>query len=141
MLKGIPSILSPQLMLALMEMGHGDELVIADANFPAVSNAKRIVRCDGHGIPELLTAIMQFFPLDQSVEFPVLLMEPADEQSVPPIWSAYREIIHQSGEPFQQFGHVGRFAFYERSRQAFAVVTTGEKASRGNLILKMGVVR
>lgn len=75
MLKGIPSILAPELLKILMEMGHGDELVLADGNFPAAGNARRLIRCDGHGVPELLAAILQFFPLDQFVERPAGLME------------------------------------------------------------------
>ena len=74
MLKGIPSIISPDLMKVLMEMGHGDEIVLADGNFPSASHAQRLIRCDGHGVPELLTAIMQFFPLDTYVDNPVSLM-------------------------------------------------------------------
>ena len=87
MLKGIPGILSPELMKILMEMGHGDEIVLADRNFPAASNAKRLIRLDGHGIPELLQAILRFFPIDTYVEEPVKLMAVAPGKGEnPEIW-------------------------------------------------------
>ena len=94
MLKGIPRILSPELLKILMEMGHGDEIVIGDGNFPAASNAKRLVRMDGHGVPEILDAILQLFPLDSYVDAPVALMQvtPGDP-IVPVIWDEYRRII------------------------------------------------
>ena len=95
MLKGIPSIISPDLLKILMEMGHGDELVIGDGNFPAASMANRLVRCDGHGVPEILDAILQLFPLDQYVEKPVSLMAvvPGDNTPTPVIWDTFEKII------------------------------------------------
>ena len=94
MLKGIPSIIPPELLKILMEMGHGDEIVIADGNFPAASIAQRLVRCDGHGVPELLDAILKFFPLDPYVEAPVTLMQvvPGDPVETP-IWNVYKDIV------------------------------------------------
>src|SRR5579872_6311174 len=94
MLKGIPSLISPELMSVLMRMGHGDEIVLADGNFPAESCAQRIVRADGHGVAEILDAIMNFFPLDSFVDHPASVMQPVDEAaSQPPIWLEYRRIL------------------------------------------------
>ena len=140
MLKGIPSILSPELLKILMEMGHGDELVIADGNFPAASIANKLVRCDGHGVPELLDAILQLFPLDKYVEAPVSLMAvvPGDTVPTPVIWETYKEIV--SKYETTQIEFLERFAFYERAKTAYAVVATGESAIYANVILKKGVV-
>jgi L-fucose mutarotase len=142
MLKGIPAILSPELMTIMMEMGHGDEIVLADGNFPAATMAQRLVRADGHGVPELLEAVLQFLPLDIYVDNPVALMQvvPGDPTK-PTIWDNYREIIKASGETFSDFEFVERFAFYERARQAFAVVATSESALYANIILKKGVIK
>lgn len=141
MLKGIPSILSPELLKVLMEMGHGDELVLGDGNFPAASVAQRLIRCDGHGVPELLDAILQFFPLDQFVERPVGLMQvvPGDPTR-PTIWQEYKQIILKHDPKFQEFDMIERFAFYERAKQAYAILATSEKALYANIILKKGVV-
>lgn len=141
MLKGIPSILSPELLKVLMEMGHSDEIVLADGNFPAASHAARLVRCDGHGIPELLDAILRFFPLDQYVAKPVSLMAvmPGDPTETP-IWDRYREIVTERTGLEDAFEEVMRFAFYERAKSAYAIIATGESALYANLILKKGVV-
>jgi L-fucose mutarotase len=141
MLKNVPPILSPELMKTLMEMGHGDEIVLADGNFPAASVARRLVRCDGHGVPELLEAVLKFFPLDIYVDRPVALMAvvPGDKTR-PTIWEQYRTLIKNSGEKFSDFEFVERFAFYERARHAYAVVATSEKALYANIILKKGVL-
>ena len=141
MLKGIPDIISPELMKVLMEMGHGDEIVIADGNFPAASNARRLVRADGHNAPVLLEAILKFFPLDIYVEKPVALMAvvPGDDTK-PTIWEEYQKIIKASGEKFKEFEFVERFEFYERAQKAYAVVATSERALYANVILKKGIV-
>lgn len=141
MLKGIPSILSPELLKVLMEMGHGDELVLADGNFPSASIAERLVRLDGHGVPPILDAIMQFFPLDPYAEQSAFLMEvvPGDPTK-PTIWEEYRRIISSREPDFDQFGMIERFAFYDRARRAYAVIATGETALYANIILKKGVV-
>jgi L-fucose mutarotase len=142
MLKGIPSVLSPELLKVLQEMGHGDELVIADGNFPSASLARRLVRADGHGVPELLEAIMRFFPLDRFVKRPVALMAVVPGDSTKPtIWEQYREILKRYEPDFQEFELVERFAFYERTRSAYAVLATGERALYANVILKKGVVK
>ena len=119
MLKNIPPILSPDLMRVLMEMGHGDEIVLADGNFPAASLAKRLLRCDGHGVPPLLEALLAFFPLDIYVDRPVALMAvvPGDDVK-PAIWEEYRRIVKASGEACSDFEYVERFAFYERAQQS-----------------------
>ena len=141
MLKNIPSIISPELLKILSEMGHGDEIVIGDGNFPAASNAKRLVRCDGHGVPEILDAILQLFPLDTYVESPAMLMQvtPGDDV-VPVIWDEYKSITakHQDNVKFSE---IERFAFYERAREAYAIIATGESALYANIILKKGVVK
>ncbi|MCI6400371.1 MAG: RbsD/FucU domain-containing protein [Candidatus Fimivicinus sp.] len=138
MLKGIPSILSPELLKILMEMGHGDELVIGDGNFPAASNAQRLIRCDGHGVPALLDAILTLMPLDTYVDAPVALMETTRGDPRPVIWEEYQRILatHQK----VKMETVERFAFYERAKQAYAIIATGETALYANLILKKGVV-
>lgn len=138
MLKKIPKILSPELVKIMMEMGHGDEIVIADGNFPSESIGQRCVRADGHGAPEILSAILELMPLDTYAD-PVFIMEkvPGDETPVP-IWDTYREIV----APYTNtpIGSIERFAFYERAKKAYCVVATGETAIYANLILKKGVV-
>ncbi len=141
MLKGVPSILSPELLKVLMEMGHGDELVISDGNFPAAALAHRLVRCDGHEVPTLLDAILKLFPLDNYVEAPVMLMEVVPGDMIEPtIWDTYKKIIAKHEPVDGRIQFVERFAFYERAKKAYAVVATGEKALYANIILKKGVV-
>ncbi|HIJ69841.1 MAG TPA: fucose isomerase [Planctomycetes bacterium] len=146
MLKNIPDILSPQLLKVLMEMGHGDQIVIADCNFPAASIALKtvsaqLIRLDGHGVPAVLEAILKVFPLDQYVQKPVSLMEVVDGDEVEtPIWGRYREIIKASGEPWGDFELLQRFEFYERAKNAYAVIATSESARYANVILKKGCI-
>jgi L-fucose mutarotase len=142
MLKGIPSIISPELMKTLMEMGHGDEIVLADGNFPAASHAERLIRCDGHGISELLKAILKFLPLDTYVEHPIALMAVVPGDSIQPtIWKDYEEIIlHQFNYSFP-FEFMERLEFYKRTKKAFAVVATSETEQYANIILKKGVIK
>ena len=124
-----------------MEMGHGDEIVLADGNFPAASVAQRLARSDGNHVPELLEAVLKLFPLDPFTEHPAALMAvvPGDS-SKPTIWETYKEII-QRHEKFSDFEYVERFAFYERARRAYAVVATSESAVYANIVLKKGLVR
>ncbi len=141
MLKGIPSILSPELLKTLMEMGHGDELVLADGNFPKFAHPANVIRLDGHGIPEILDAILRFFPLDPYVEHPTVFMAVLpDDPYKPEIWPVYREI----GKKYEKDGlreeTIDKFTFYERAKKAYAVVTTSEGALYANVILKKGVV-
>ena len=144
MLKGIPKILSPELLKILCEIGHSDTLVLADGNFPSESIGKnaKVVRCDGHGIPALLEAILKLFPLDSYVEHPVHLMEvmPGDPVKTP-IWDTYKAIIAaQDARGSACIGTYERFAFYEKAKEAYCVIATGETALYGNLILQKGVV-
>lgn len=140
MLKGIPSIISPELLKILMEMGHGDEIVIADGNFPAASIAQRLVRSDGNMVPEMLEAVLSVFPLDKYVPKPVALMSLVPGETYKPeIWSVYRSICSKH-EFFTDFESVERFAFYERAKKAYAVIATSETALYANIILKKGVV-
>jgi L-fucose mutarotase len=141
MLKGISSILSPDLLKILMEMGHGDEIVIADGNFPSASVAQRLVRSDGNMVPQLLDALLKFFPLDPYVKLPVALMAVVSGDTYKPtIWDTYRDIIKKH-EKFSDFEYVERFAFYERAKKAYAVIATSETALYANIILKKGVVK
>ena len=140
MLKNISPVLSPELLKILMEMGHGDELVIGDGNFPAASIAQRLVRLDGHGVPEILSAILDLMPLDTYVECPVALMDNGSDGERPPIWSDYENIV-KSKEGDKKFELVERFAFYERAKKAYCVVASGETAIYANIILKKGVVQ
>ena len=142
MLKGIPSILSPELLKILMEMGHGDELVIGDGNFPAASHAQRLVRLDGHAVPEILDAILGLFPLDGFVESPAALMAvvPERDTPTPPIWARYEEIIQKHEPQNNGVEQMVRFAFYERAKKAYVIVATGESAIYANIILKKGVI-
>ena len=140
MLKGIPSILSPELLKVLDEMGHSDEIVIADGNFPGASHAQRLIRLDGHNVPEILNAVLQLFPLDRYVAAPVALMEVVKgDPVVPVVWEEYKKIIAAHEEDIQ-IENIERFAFYERAKKAYAVITTSEKALYANIILKKGVV-
>lgn len=141
MLKGIPKIISPELMKALLEMGHGDEIVFADGNFPSASCAARLIRCDGHGVPELLEAVLAFFPLDTFVEHPAVLMQTVEKDcKAPAIWETYMSTIKKHHQAFTTFELIDRFEFYERSKKAYTIVATGESALYANIILKKGVV-
>lgn len=144
MLKGIPKILSPELLKVLAEMGHSDRLVISDGNFPAESMGKNaiVIRCDGHGVPELLDAILQVFPLDTYVERPVSLMEvvPGDDVETP-IWDTYKEIVGKYDKRGSDaVGNIERFAFYDEAKTAYAIIATGESALYANVMLQKGVV-
>jgi len=140
MLKHIPTILSPELVKYLIEMGHGDEVVIADANFPAHRIGQRVVRCDGHGVPAILDAILTLLPLDTYSDYQAGLMQvvPGDP-TIPVIWDDYKISLdkHQSGVVIKEFE---RFAFYEQAEKAYLIIQTGEEALYGNIILKKGVI-
>jgi len=139
MLKNISPVISPELLKILMEMGHGDEIVIGDGNFPAASVAQRLVRLDGHGVNEILDAILRLMPLDTYVDAPVALMDNGDASNPPPIWSNYKETVNKI-EGDKKFELVERFDFYDRAKKAYAVIATGETAIYANIILKKGVV-
>jgi L-fucose mutarotase len=146
MLKGIPKILSPELLKVLCEMGHSDRIVIADGNFPAESMGKDsiVIRCDGHGVPELLDAILTVFPLDTYVEKPVTLMALMERDKgrvETPIWEEYKKIIAKHDERgAASVGEIDRFDFYEEVKKCYAIISTGESAIYANLILQKGVI-
>jgi L-fucose mutarotase len=125
-----------------MEMGHSDFILLADANYPAVSGARRMVRMDAAPADELLDAILRFMPLDGFVEKPVTLMSPREDEPAPEIWSEYERIIKQrdADRAFSGFRFMERLEFYEFARGAFATVQTGTTARYANIILQKGVV-
>ena len=141
MLKNISPLLTPELLKILCEMGHGDEIVLADGNFPAASHNNRVVRLDAHGGVEVLKAIMSVFPLDTYAEANAVLMEvvPGDKVETP-IWAEYEDVLKNAEGDAVRMGHIERFAFYERAKKAYAVIATGEGALYANLILKKGVI-
>lgn len=141
MLKGIPSVLQPELLKILMEMGHGDSIVIGDGNFPGAALAQRIVRLDGIGATRILDAILRLMPLDSYSEHQVTLMDvvPGDPY-VPEIWDDYKQIIKRYEPVHNKIKTVERFAFYEEAKKAYAIVTSSEMALYANVILKKGVV-
>jgi L-fucose mutarotase len=142
MLKGIPKEISPELMHALMNMGHGDEIVLADGNFPAASNARILVRADGLDMCTILKAVMRFFPLDAFVDDHAVVMAVVDpEADEPPIWSDFRSILSDAEGQTVSLTPIERYAFYSRSREAYCIVATSEEALYANLILKKGVVQ
>lgn len=138
MLKGIPAIIPPELLKILAEMGHGDEIVIGDGNFPGAAMNSKCIRCDGHNATDLLKAILEIFPLD-TYQKPVYIMEKVKGDTVEtPIWDEYAEIIKPYTD--EKLEQVERFEFYERAKKAYAVIMSGEKALYANIILKKGVV-
>lgn len=139
MLNNIPPILSPDLFHVLMSMGHGDEIVIADGNFPAEANAERLIRADGHGVCDMLGAIIPFFPMDESVNDYAIVMATGDD-TTPPVWHDFESILSKQNPNQSTIASISREAFYERSRNAFAIVATSESALFANIILKKGVV-
>lgn len=144
MLKGIPKIISPELLKALAEMGHGDTLVIADGNFPAESIGKNaiVIRYDAIGVTPLLKAILELFPLDTYVQKPVSLMEVVAGDTVEtPIWEEYKTCIRQvDARGDEAVENIERFAFYEKAKHAYLVIATSESALYANIILQKGVV-
>lgn len=146
MLKGIPKILPPELLKVLCEMGHSDRICIADGNFPSESMGKDaiVIRMDGHGIPEILDAILAVFPLDTYVETPVTLMQlmARDVGKVPtPIWDEYVNIVKKHDERgADAFGNIDRFDFYDEAKKCYCIIATGESAIYANVILQKGVI-
>jgi L-fucose mutarotase len=141
MLKGVSPLLSPELLFTIAKMGHGDELVLGDGNFPADSHAQRIVRADGLSVPAVLEALLQFFPLDTFVQAPAGVMQPVDKNAPePPIWKDFRRLLEVGEGRRIELELIERFAFYNRAKNAYAIVATSETALYANLILKKGVV-
>lgn len=145
MLKNIPNIISPELLFELAKLGHSDEIVIADGNFPCHTMAEKgkVIRADGHGVPELLDAILSLIPLDAYVEKPVALMAVAegDTCGTPTIWSEYEKIICSHEPVCNKIEQMERFAFYDRAKRASLIIATSEKAIYANVLLKKGVVK
>lgn len=143
MLKGISKKLSPELLKILCEMGHGDEIVLADANFPSENYGKRVVRADGISGCDMLDAVLSLFPLDSYSNPNLILMQLMDcdvGKIDPVIWDKYASIAQKHDEN-ARVGNIDRFEFYERAKNAYAVVATGEEAVYANVILKKGVIK
>lgn len=148
MLKNIPPILSPDLLKALDEMGHGDRICIGDGNFPGSSVAKAenaiLLRADGHGVPELLDAILQVMPLDAYTETPAMLMEKmeCDKDLEIPVWDEYKKIIAKYDDRgAKAVGAYERFHFYDEAKKCYCILQSGETAIYANIILQKGVVK
>lgn len=143
MLKGISKILSPELLKILCEMGHGDEIVIADANFPSANYGKRVIRADGISGIDMLNAVLSVFPLDTYSEPNMILMQLMDcdvGKINPEIWAKYKEIALKNDDN-TKIGNIDRFEFYDRAKEAYAVIATGEEAVYANILLKKGVIK
>lgn len=141
MLRGIDPILSPDLLRILRAMGHGDDIVIADANFPGESSAVELVRLDGVDAVRTLRAVLSVMPLDSFVDDPAISMQIVDDpEGVPPAVEEFQKVIDEVADNPARIRPFERFAFYERARGAFAVIQTGERRFYGNLILKKGVI-
>ena len=140
MLKGISPIISPELLKIIAEMGHGDEIVIADGNFPSETNGKRVVRADGHGGVEILDAVLSLIPLDTYAQENFMLMQTTQGDPTPTIWEKYFQVANEKDDNVR-VGNLERFAFYERAKDASAVIATGEGAIYANIILKKGVIK
>jgi len=140
MLIGIKPCISPELLSVLYRMGHGDEIVLADAFFTGDSLNSRVVRADGIRIPDLLDGILRLINLDSYVKDPVVMMQPVPGDELDPeVERRYREVIDRYWPDTPPIARMERFAFYDRARKAFAVVMTGETVKYGNIILKKGV--
>lgn len=141
MLRNIPAILSPDLLWALRAMGHGDEVVIADANFPATTLGVRCHRLDGLTATDVLQAVLTVLPLDKYVPNPALVMAVVDDPSaVSPVVAEFQRITTATADNPATLEKLERFAFYERAKSAFAIIQTGETRLYGNIILKKGVI-
>ena len=143
MLKGVPKLISPELLKILCEMGHGDEIVIADANFPSENYGKRVVRADGISGTAMLSAVLSVFPLDTYSDPNMILMQlmDCDKGKINPIiWREYENIANEK-DGNQKISNIDRFEFYERAKEAYAVIATGEEAVYANILIKKGVIK
>lgn len=141
MLRGLDPILSPELLYTLRAMGHGDEIVIADANFPGEASARTLIRLDGIEATRVLAAVLSVMPLDSFVDDPAISMQMVDDpDGVPPVIEAFQKVIDEVADHPARIRPLERFAFYDRAREAFAVIQTGERRFYGNVILKKGVL-
>jgi len=142
MLRNINPILSPELLYALRAMGHGDEIALVDANFPAESIGPSCIRADGSDNSVILKAVLEIMPLDTFVPDPALCMQVVDDpQAVPDTVKDFQTIINKVADAPRDIQSLERFSFYERAEKAFAVVQTGERRLYGNIILKKGVIK
>jgi len=142
MLKGISPLISPDLLATLSMMGHGDEIVLADAHFPAYAYNENVIRADGITVPNLLEAILPLFELDTYVNFPLVMMAPVEGDTLDlSVEESYRVSIERANGMIPGIQRIERFEFYERTKDAFAVVVTGELAKYGNIILRKGVIK
>lgn len=140
MLKGISPLISPKLLATLARMGHGDEIVLADAHFPGEKYNDFVIRADGLNIADLLDAILPLFELDAYVDFPLIMMDAVEGDELnPEVIKLYLESIQKTNPEIKSIHQIERFEFYHRTEEAFAVVMTGETAKYGNIILKKGV--
>lgn len=140
MLKGIHPAISPELLKTLAEMGHGDELVLSDAHFPAHQLHHKVIRADGIGVATLLEGISPLFEYDAYVDAPLIMMQAVPGDSLDPcVEERYLQAIKSAVENVPKLERIERFAFYDRAKQAYAVVITGELAKYGNIIIKKGV--
>jgi len=143
-LKNVPSNISPDLMHAIMSMGHGDEIVIADGNFPAASCAQRLVRADGVGVVDILQSVMKFLPIDRYVDDHCVVMQlvasDVEKLGTPPIWKEFQQVLLKEEGEWVKVTQVERLAFYERAKRAFCIVATSDTALYANIIIKKGVI-
>ncbi len=141
MLRNINPLLSPELLYALRAMGHGDEIVVADANFPGTSIGPDCIRSDGSSASEMLQAVLSVMPLDTFVPDPALTMKVvSDPDAVPDAVADFQRIIDATADNPVRIQGLERFGFYDRASKAFAIVQTGERRLYGNIILKKGVI-
>ena len=140
MLKGIDALLGPELLMILRAMGHGDEIAIVDANYPADTDALRLVRMDGHGAPRILAAVLSVMPLDDFVPAAFRPGINGDPSHLEPIMAVFQELIAQY-EPHVVLEPLMGEAFYARVKSAYAVIASGERALYGNIVLRKGVIR
>lgn len=142
MLKRIDPLLTPDLLQVLAAMGHGDELVIVDANFPAVSTAQRLIRLDGVSATRALQAVLSLLPLDDFVDSPAAVMQVVGSpETVPEVVKEFQWLVNEAEGKEIKFTMIDRFKFYERAHVAFAIVVSGETRLYGNVILKKGIIR
>jgi L-fucose mutarotase len=140
MLKGISPLISPELLATLARMGHGDEIVLADAHFPGETYNDFVIRADGLQIADLLEAILPLFELDSYDDHPLIMMAAVEGDKLDPkVEKSYLQSIHKTNPEVAQILRINRFEFYGRTEEAFAIVMTGETAKYGNIILKKGV--
>jgi L-fucose mutarotase len=141
MLLGLNPLLTPDLLMILRAMGHGDEITIVDANYPAASNARRLVRLDGADATQALEAILSVMPLDSFVDCPANCMQVVGKpEDIPPAVVDFQTVVDRLAGFPKQVGRIERFAFYDRAKQSYAIVATGERRLYGNIILTKGVI-